>query len=541
MEKFLKNNIKISWRQIFWGLFYVFIFAICLSNTSSYLDPDFGWHLKTGQEIIAEKSVPHINKVNYTLEGQRWVDHEWLSEVFLYKNYEYFGYQGIEIIFSLLIVLIFFILNYFIGKANGANKNNLYLLAPIEIFGLIAAMPSFGVRLQEIGLLFFLLLLLIIYRYEQTKNYKVLWFLLPLLYLWSNLHGTFLIAFFIFGLFAGAKILEIILHKKWPNKFVEQKNVFSIKQILIFIGIATLSIITTLLTPYGLELYSFLIGYGNSYYLTAISEWLPQWFFPFSYPQLLFISFTLATIILSFYYSFKNWKNLKIFEILLIIALAIMALKSRRHTQLLVIAALPFIFNFIKNFLEITIPEKNNSKKSSITDKISQSFIIIVLIISIGSKIITTNHVKNPFTQFCGDYACAGINFLKNNPQYDNANIYNAYAWGGFMIWTYPERKIFIDGRMPQMEYEQYTILQEYKSFYKEDEIAAKIIKHNIGLFFLENKKENIKLSWIEKNFFMINEDRVNSQKDELREYLNASPDWEIVYQDEVSIIYAKK
>jgi len=541
MGKIINILKKIKFQSILWLFFYILLFALCFHNSSSYLDPDFGWHLKMGQEIINTKTVPHINTINYTLINTRWVDHEWLSEVFLYKANGLVGYQGLEIIFSLLTVLVFFIVNCLIAKDNKNNKYKAYVLMPLELLALFAILPSSGIRLQEIGLLFFLLLLLIINRYENTGNYKILWWLIPLLYLWSNLHGTFLIAFFICGLFAAVKIIELFLHHKWPNKFFSYDHLFSKKQIVIFIIFSFIAGLTTLLTPYGTELYSFLFTYSNTYYMSVIEEWWPQWFFPYSYAQILYISFVLSILFLDIYLSIKKSKKMSLFNSAMLIIFIAMALKSRRHTQLLAVVSIPLIFNFFKDFLDLN-NLKTKSENSCLKKIASQSFIILILSLIIISKMASSNYVKNPFTDFCSSYPCAATNFLKQNPQYQNYNIYNDYAWGGFLIWTYPEKQLFIDGRMPQVSYEKYTILQEYKSFYDKDpnKISAKITKHHVGLFLLANSSDKIKLNWLEKYLFLIDENKVNEQKDELKDYLNNSTDWKIIYQDTVAIIYAK-
>ncbi|MEI7452372.1 MAG: hypothetical protein WCK37_04210 [Candidatus Falkowbacteria bacterium] len=542
MPKNINIFTKIKFQAVLWLFFYLLIFSICFNSTASYLDPDFGWHLKMGQEIINTGAVPHINTINYTLAGARWVDHEWLSEALMYKAYTVTGYQGIEIILSLLIVLILFLLNRFIKKQSETSIYSDYLIMALEIFALIAALPSFGIRLQEIGLLFFLLLILIIKNYEKNKNYKILWFLLPLLYLWSNLHGTFLIAFFVCGIFIGVKIVELILHKKIPEKYLDYTNILTGKQISIFFVFALAAGLTTLLTPYGGELYSFLFTYSNTYYMTVIAEWWPQWFFPYSYAQLLFISFTLSIICLNIYLALKKSKKIDLLDLALILIFSAMALKSRRHTQLLVIISLPIIFVFIKDFLDLNNLKPQVVEKKSLYKLGGKIFIIIILILISAGKLADSNSVKNPFQDFCGSYPCAAIKFIQDNPQYNSYKLYNNYAWGGFLIWTYPTRQLFIDGRMPQANYENYSLLEEYKSFYDKDaiKISSKINKHDIKLFMLDNSDNKMKLSWLEKYFFMIDENKVNEKKDELKDYLNTSAEWKIIYQDKLSVIYAK-
>lgn len=41
------------------------------------------------------------------------------------------------------------------------------------------------------------------------------------------------------------------------------------------------------------------------------------------------------------------------------------------------------------------------------------------------------------------------VEFFRENPNSCAGNLFNSYNFGGFLIWRLPEKKIFIDGRMP--------------------------------------------------------------------------------------------
>ncbi|PJA10525.1 hypothetical protein COX68_00270, partial [Candidatus Falkowbacteria bacterium CG_4_10_14_0_2_um_filter_41_15] len=88
----MKKVFPLKFKTIIWALFYILIFALLLKHSYAYLDPDFGWHLKTGQEIITTGQVPSINYVNYTLLGESWVDHEWLANAAVYWIFTNWGY-----------------------------------------------------------------------------------------------------------------------------------------------------------------------------------------------------------------------------------------------------------------------------------------------------------------------------------------------------------------------------------------------------------------------------------------------------------------
>ena len=102
----MKNN---KFSIIIQILFYILVFSFLLNHSFKYLDPDLGWHLKVGQQILEEKAVPGSELYDYTLENKTWVDHEWLLNVFSYWVYDKFGYISLNIFFALLITIILII------------------------------------------------------------------------------------------------------------------------------------------------------------------------------------------------------------------------------------------------------------------------------------------------------------------------------------------------------------------------------------------------------------------------------------------------
>jgi len=60
----------------------ILIFLFFLNNSFDYLDPDLGWHLKAGHDIIQDQKVSTVNYYNYTLNNIEWINHEWSSDLF---------------------------------------------------------------------------------------------------------------------------------------------------------------------------------------------------------------------------------------------------------------------------------------------------------------------------------------------------------------------------------------------------------------------------------------------------------------------------
>src|SRR5207245_3074931 len=56
----------------------VFMAVIFTLAAQPITDPDFWWHLKTGQYIVETRTIPHTDIFSTLRFGSEWVTHEWL-------------------------------------------------------------------------------------------------------------------------------------------------------------------------------------------------------------------------------------------------------------------------------------------------------------------------------------------------------------------------------------------------------------------------------------------------------------------------------
>ena len=71
--------------------------------TSSISDPDFWWHLRTGQLLIANHlQLLGTSPYTYTVPTHHWTMHEWLCEVRVAGHYDLGGLAAIVLLLSLL-------------------------------------------------------------------------------------------------------------------------------------------------------------------------------------------------------------------------------------------------------------------------------------------------------------------------------------------------------------------------------------------------------------------------------------------------------
>lgn len=89
-------------------VFYLFIWITFFINGISFLDPDFGWHLKMGQLILA-RGIPITDPFSYTMSSFPFVDHEWLTNIMIAKLYPTLGFLGLSAFYSTAAVLAIYI------------------------------------------------------------------------------------------------------------------------------------------------------------------------------------------------------------------------------------------------------------------------------------------------------------------------------------------------------------------------------------------------------------------------------------------------
>ncbi len=507
-----------------WILFYVFIFSLLIFNSFSYLDPDFGWHLRFGEIIWQTKNLPHDQIFLWTLEGKTWVDHEWLANLLMYGIWSLGGYMLVSVIFALIPLLTIFVINNYLFTNFFKTTETRVVTALFETVAVVAMLPHLGVRIQEVTLLATSLLLITLTLSFKDRKNLLPWWLPVFFYFWACLHAGFFIGLLILFIWMCCEIL--LYYVPSIQKFGLQplsKNLLHYS-----ILICGLSFIFTLITPYGLTLYHFLFDYRDTFYQSHIQEWLSPFVFPIHYKQ---IGLNLLVITSFSGVVFSLRKKIPLFVYCIIALLVVMAFKSIRHFPLLMVAWFILVFPFF-------LSELTNKINFTYIKFISQIMFVSLLSLSIY-LLVLTKFTTNPFTSYCQVYPCAAAHFLKNNPQI-TTRLFNSYNFGGYLIGTSPELRLFIDGRLPQYPFNNHSILREYYFFFFPDYSRKKLDEHAISTVLLQKIAPNQKKNWFEKYILGFNPNSSNIH-DSLLAHVSTSSNWTKVYEDNISIIFTRK
>ena len=236
---------------------------------------DLPMHLAVGGWILENESVPKIDPFSANGHGESWVAHEWLAAV-IFKQTELLG----EATGLILITMIF-------SATLGVLLELIYRSLQIPVFyRLLLAIPlwlTVGRRLMLRPHLLALNCVLLVWYLTRRgrQNPMWLWLLIPVMCLWSNLHGSFLLGLaYIIG--------DLCLFHR--GHLVSRKRLSVI---------AATSCLVTLINPHGWVLYSFPFKLAlDPTFTSQVVEWMS----PLKAPMFLHSATAISGIFLALFF-----------------------------------------------------------------------------------------------------------------------------------------------------------------------------------------------------------------------------------------------
>ncbi|MAG11995.1 MAG: hypothetical protein CMI52_04295 [Parcubacteria group bacterium] len=498
------------------------VFFVALGVTSH--DPDFGWHLRVGQDIVADRDVPRIENYTYPTLGESWVDHEWASNLIFFGLYDLhpkFGLLFLAMFISVCAVATFAILTWLMKQFVGTVRPWIFfgVAAIFNLLILIFNNYIFGIRAQVFSWLFFALLFLFSYfLFERKKVWPLIAFPV-LMMIWTNFHGSFILGLALVGLVLLLRLFGT--HRGY----------------VVLSGLAC--IVATFLTPYGIELWKLIVVEygGNTYYHQAILEWLPILQYPFHWPSFWVFVFVVASLF--FYYvhfgfSVKNARpHVKLYMFVVVI-LMVTSWTSRRIVPLLIIFAFPIVGMFYTRLFE----EKLCPRFLFVVA--SALFVWIFVLVSPVSSLTSYHNVFDVTHR----YPRGAVQYIRENPELKELNMFNKYHWGGYLGWMLQDHLLFVDGRMPQKPMDTgLSYLEEYTMFRKENDIAAQLDLYDVGYALWPVRGAELppitKIDyWVATKILDIDIDGMLEGSFVFDDYMQEH--WREIYRDDIAVIYQR-
>jgi hypothetical protein len=411
-------------------------------------DCDTGWHIRTGEWIIANGWVPLRDVFSFTKPGAPWFAWEWLSDV-LFARLNALGGLMAVVLFSILLISATFAALFLLVR----RKANPIVAVAVTMIAAAASSIHWLARPHLFTLLF---LVLFYAALEQVREGRTRLLGVPILaalpvitILWTNLHGGFFVGVLVIMAYGGGEILRALFG---PNAADRRPALLQARRYFLS---AFACLAASLVNPYTYHLHEHMAKYlVDPYNSKHIVEFLSP---SFHHPTAIFLE---AMLVMSVATVFWTLRQGRFTEALLIVAWAHGALLAARNIPIFAIVAAPPVAAALQQWL-LRLPELNVAgwlraaagrfnrlaEETAETDAIPRLHLVSVLGILLVAALIYAPHPPKKFrSEFDPTFYPAGaLATLRSDP---TGRIFTHDEWGDYLIYRlYPDHKVFVDGR----------------------------------------------------------------------------------------------
>ncbi|MGA2602880.1 MAG: hypothetical protein ABSG14_01495 [Verrucomicrobiia bacterium] len=427
--------------SVFWLVFFL---AIILSPNRTMLvasDSDPCWHWQQGNWMLQHHAVLRTELFSHTRGGAPLVDLWWLSEIVTAVAGDLLGWNGIALVAAVLCATSVWLLH----RQLLAEGNEILLSTMLTLLAAAVCAIHWLARPHLATLL-----LVLVFAWQlrwfargRTTTRKLMLLLPALTALWANLHGAFVFAFVLIGIYWTGAVVAWV--RATPDQRLARRH-----QVIVLAGVGLACLAASLLNPYGWRLLVQVARYMRSPLLMGLAlEYLP--------PNLrdpgnrpLVLEFVLVLLMLLIVRP-----RLTVTDALLLIVWSLLSLRMVRNGPLFALVATPILAEHWNEFLHAASPSRIIQWYRSVSAGLTRAnqmagarglpalgVLAMVLVMAKpqilgGQPWLTTELPAQRFP-------VAAVEFLRRSPTAVHGEMFNEYTWGGYLIWALPERKVFI-------------------------------------------------------------------------------------------------
>ncbi|MBN1522144.1 MAG: tetratricopeptide repeat protein [Candidatus Aureabacteria bacterium] len=424
-------------------LFWVLLVSFCIHKVFNF---DIWWHLKTGETICRSLSVPRKDIFTYTVSGNEWIDLHWIFQVISFGLYTAFGFVGLTIFVTIIMTATFLLVKRLAGKDVSPA-----IVFAVLFFGVMIMESRFFIRPEVLSYLYLLIFLNVLKNREKLGKKKTTLFLALSQLLWVNTQGLFILGIVLVFCFFTEKSVHALLSSKG------RENIFFAGKVLLAL------IAVSCLNPYGvkgllfpLKLFT-RIGPEENLFRLNIKEFISP-FASSGYGLYKGYAFLTVMLIIMFFRTYP------LHHVLFAVLMLFLSLQANRNINLFVLSSLPIVINGAGQLYAKGLSWKRDSmaRGAKFINAALEIFLICVFLFMIIQVTSNRYYIRNSSMKRFG----LGVNHLfypegivRFIIEKDiRGKIFNDIGTGSYAIYYfYPERKVFIDGRLEVMGDEHFN------------------------------------------------------------------------------------
>jgi hypothetical protein len=472
-------------------------------------DCDTGWHIRTGEWIVANHWVPARDIFSFSKPGEPWFAWEWLSDVLFAWINAHGGLRALTVLAILMLGTVFTLLYRMTCR-----KSNVIVAIGVTLMAAACSSIHWLARPH----LFTLLFLVLFYgALERVREGRATLAGVPYLaifpvvtVLWTNLHGGFFIGILMICAYGGGEFLQFALH---PDAAVRRGALVRSRNYFLS---ALACLAASLINPYTYHLHVHMAQYlRDPWNGQHIVEFLSP---NFHHPLALFYESALTLAVVAAY---RNLSNGRYTEPVLMVVWAHASLLAVRNIPIFVIVAAPIVAEMLQSRLDRAeqwkvaewvrkAAARFNRAASGAAEKeaVGRWHLVSVVSLAMVAAVIWAPHPPKKFrAEFDPDAYPAGA--LATLRQHPGARVFTNDEWGDYLIWS--RQRVFVDGR---------------SDFYGDD-FETKYLD-----------VLNVKLGW-ERTLAQFGVDTILMPPNApLTGALKESSHWTVVYDDGISVVF---
>ena len=374
-------------------------------------DPDFWWHLRTGQYICEKHSLPVPDPFAYTTATARPayageertrdfnLTHEWLAQALFYLIYRAAGFGGVVLFRAAMLTAFCALAGLLAWRRCGG-----FYGALAAAFATAGVASGFAV--DRPYLVTFVLLASTIAILETRRS---MWLLPPLFLIWANCHGGYFLGWVVVAAYSAEAL--VLKWRKQPLPGARRLWIVS-----------AVAVLASGVNPNGFRILEILLYYRSSYMTSRLLEWAPPRLWPPG--EFTLLLFGAAALLL--------WarRRVRLVDWLLFLAFAMAGLSAQRNTFLIGFLAPVLMASYFpwKPRLPVFAP-----------------YAAAALVVgALGVGIARGSFFQLRAAEW--KYPAGAADFLLAHHVTDP--LFNTYEYGGYLIWRlWPQERVFIDGR----------------------------------------------------------------------------------------------
>ncbi len=406
-----------AWGAVDWLLVVLTtVAAVLLVDRYRFVDPDLFMNLFSARDIVAAGGLPGVDTHSFAREQLPWVDYEWLARVIQYGIYRTAGGVGLvlmRLVQALLVVGALVVAARRIGAAMPAVGVAVLMCWP-------ALAHFFLLRARAFSFVMMALLLLLAVFYRRGQRWPG-WLMPPLMLVWANLHGAYLLGVVIIGLVVVDRVLADWRAGRGARPAILRGGV-----------VLAASAAVTFLHPAGGGIIGAVARTMTGTAGTSVSEWQPIWEHPFSATASYLLLLPLAVVVGALW-------AVRHRELLWPLLLAGMALETVLHVRFGALLGLALVVpcaRLLSDGLD-RIPARG---RRWVGPALAAGMAVLCLVF-----VWVNGHRDLKLRMDPAWTPLAAVRFIQDNDL--QGDVLAEFDWSAYLIWAMPESRVFIDGR----------------------------------------------------------------------------------------------